>query len=75
MTVKVMQETIWQLGRLSLAHVPSETSPLLPDLISNFEGAELLFGPQPSGTDSSPEYQAWQVFLACQYQYDGYIIV
>lgn len=49
------------MGRMTLAHVPSETSPLLPELGSNIEGAELQFGTQPSGTDSSPEYQAWQV--------------
>lgn len=60
-SVIFLQETIWQVGRMSLAHVPSETGPLLPELIANIEGAELLFGPQASGSDSSPEYQAWQV--------------
>lgn len=46
-----------------MSHVPSETGPLLPELVSHAEGAELMFGPLAPGQDASPEFQAWQVAI------------
>ena len=56
-----LQCTIWQMGRLFLAHPQSETSPLVSVLVSSTDGAELLFGPQASNAESSTEFQEWQV--------------
>ena len=60
--LSMLQETVWQIGRLFLDHKGSDSPALLPELCSSSAEGELLFGP-PTTTEQGAlsEESAWQV--------------
>ena len=59
-----LQETICTVGEVFLSRVSGlERQPLLPQAAANdgLAGAELLFGPVPSGQTGQSDAKAWQV--------------